>query len=513
MRFKLCFKRKIFSQAVEQPEALEIIPAAQDVQISKAFLVGSGRSNTETKRAFKAISLLVLPYWSPKRDYHTVLKSLLGTPPFETKIVDRKKVTCFIFNNICYEIPQNKSDFKISLIEESGIFNQSWGEGNSFTEKDIRNFDKFLSENKIVSVADYDNFLKQRIFVTIENKLYFLYPRIAVGGSLPLKEILKSKLSLKSTTQIYGGEIVTKQVLEQYLSENDFTEYYNIIDSTDHTFARIENFVVSEKGQEVLDQYSRINFAELKSIISKNYFFNDHNLELLVYISWMSNTPYYNPIKSIQKEPVRRTQVVRNISELYETYPDKAINSFREGLNKLVQDLVFISEMKKGDLEKYYYLLDAMMSIKFFYYRDIDRQISDKINLESMKETTFDTSLMDKKADFLLMPTRKFHQILPVILVEFDGEQHFKPKFGRNFVRIKFYDAIKNNFFSNTPGFGIIRVPFTLVKDSPTKDYKPDVMAYIKPELDKLIKTKLSELQVAARSVFNFKKFSSICKK
>lgn len=513
MRFKLCFKRKIFSQVDEQSETSEIIPAAQDVQISKAFLVGSGRSNTETKRAFKAMSLLVLPYWSPKKDYFTVLKSLLGTPPFETKIVDRKKVICFIFNDICYEIPQNKGDFKISLVEESGIFNQSWGEGNSFTEKDIRNFDKFMFENKIVSIADYDNFLKQKIFVTVDSKLYFLYPRIAIGENTTLKEILKSKLSLKSTTQIYSGEIVTKQVLEQYLNENDFNEYYNIIDSTDHTFARIENFVVSEKGQEVLDQYSKINFTELKSIISKNYFFNDRNLELLVYIQWMSNTPYYNPIRSIQKEPTRRTEVMRNISKLYETYPEKAINSFREGLNNLVQDLVFISELKKGDLEKFYYLVDAMLSIKFFFYRDYDRQISDKINLESMKESTFDTSLLDKKADFLLMPTRTYYQTLPVILVEFDGEQHFKPKFGRNFVRIKFYDAIKNNFFNNTPGFGIIRVPYTLVKDSPTKDYKPDVMRYIKPELDKLIKTKLSELQKAAKSFFNFNKFSSICKK
>ena len=515
MQYKINILKKlkhIFSQTIEENDlSLTATSETSELNISKAFFSGSGKSSAETKRAFKAMSSLVLPYLSPRKDFHSAIKMVMNTPPFESKTVNRKKIICFVFQNTCYEIPQNSGELKLNLIEESGIFNYSWGEGNPFNTKDVQNFEKFMSDNSIVSVADYDNFLKQKVYINVNGKLYFLFPRLSSNNNPGLKEILKSKLSLKATTQLYGGEILTKQVLEQYLTENDFSKYYNIIDSTDHTFARIENFVISDKGQEVLDQYSKINFSELREIIEKNYFFDDPLLEFAVYVNWIGTTPYYNPIRSLQKEPVRRTLALKRISELYEkdeTESKKAVNEFREGLNKIVQDLVFISELKRGDLEKYYYLVDALMAIKFFHYRDRNRQISDKINLNSMKADTFETSLLDKKADFLLMPVREYHKILPIILVEFDGEQHFKPKLGRNFVRIKFYDAIKNNFFNNTPGFSIIRIPYTLVKDSPTKDYKPAIMEYIKPDLDKIIKNNLMLLERAAIKIFNFKKTS-----
>ena len=509
MRYSINILHKVKKIFAQETENLQIEEPAVETQINNGFILGSGRSTTEIKRAFKALSALVIPQVTPRNTFYNVIKSISSNPPFETKIVNRKKITCFVFNGVCYEIPQSSGSFKIDLIQETNIFNNSWGEGYPFNANDVKNFDKFLSDNKIVSGLDYDNFCKQKVYVNIGSKLYYLFPRVASVNETALKEILRSKLSVKTKEQRYGGEILTKQVLTTYLQDNDYVQYYNIIDSTDHTFARIEDFVVSEKGQEVLDLYSNINFTDLKEIITKHYFFDDPIKEHLVYSYCMFTNPYYNSLKSIQKESLRKDEFYDKVAELY-TGLDKAeaFKKIRVSVDNLIQDLTFVSERKRGNFKKYYHLLDAIAVIKFFYFRDRNSTISDKIDLSKMKESSFDSNLLEKKADFLLMPKREYHQTLPVILVEFDGEQHFKPKFGRNFVRIKMYDAIKNNFFMNTPGYGIIRVPFTLVKDSPTKDYRPDIMNFIKPELDKMIKEHLSAIQKAAKKVFNSMKFA-----
>lgn len=501
-------KKSIFSQV--QPESKNIEnPIVAEPVISRGFILGSGRTTPEVKKAFKALSALVIPALASKKDYFSALKSISSSQPFETKTINRKKITCFVFNEVCYEIPMSAGEFKSSLIDEANIFDKSWGEGNTFTQKNITDFDKFLSDFKIVSVSDYDNFQKNKIYVNVANKLYYLFPRIQTGEIAGLKEILKSKLSLKSTVQKYSGEALTKEVLNNYLSENDFNRYYNLIDSTDHRFAAIENFYVTEQGQEVLDKYSKINFTDLKEIIEKNYFFDDPLKEHLVYIYLINSEPYYNPIRSIQKEQIRRSETLRKITDIYgEGDPVEHVKKFRNSLDNLLQDLAFISESKKSSYNDFYHLLSAIFSIKFFYFRDRNVQKSDKIDINNIKAHTFDTDILSLKPDFLLMPLKQYQSFLPIILIEFDGEQHFLPKFGRNFVRIKIYDAIKNNFFENTPGYGIIRIPFTLVKDSPTKDYRPAIMEYIKPKMDSFLNSKISEIRKVANKVFNFKKFN-----
>lgn len=511
MRYKFNFSsfkfKKIFAQKTE-----EVLPQDANIEqpVNRGFILGSGKSTPEVKRAFKAISALVIPLVTPRNNFFNAIKSISSNAPFETKTINRKKITCFVFDGVCYEIPQNISEFKSSLIQEANIFNNSWGEGTTFTPSDVKNFDKFLADNKIVSGLDYDNYCKQKVYVNIGSKLYYLFPRVSSGQEQALKEILKSKLSLKTKEQRYGGEILTKEVLNQYLTDNDYQKYYNIIDSTDHTFARIEDFAISDKGQEVLDLYSNINFSGLKDIITKNYFFDDPAKELAVYTYYMFSNPYYNVMKSIQKESIRTNEFYKRVAALHTDMPyEEAFKKVRSSVDELLQDLAFVNDSKKGNFKKYFYLLDAISVIKFFYLRDRNSTISDKIDINKMKESSFDANLLEKKADFLLMPKREFHKSLPIILVEFDGEQHYKPKFGRNFVRIKMYDAIKNNFFMNTPGYGIIRVPFTLVKDSPTKDYRPDIMNFIKPELDQIINKYLPEMQKVAKKIFNLFKFAS----
>lgn len=84
-------------------------------------------------------------------------------------------------------------------------------------------------------------------------------------------------------------------------------------------------------------------------------------------------------------------------------------------------------------------------------------------NLNYYKEYTFD-DLVGKnnrklKFDFAVLQNND------VILIEYDGEQHFKPKFGENeFERTKRNDKIKNDYCKNK-NLMLIRIPYTQFDD------------------------------------------------
>ena len=55
------------------------------------------------------------------------------------------------------------------------------------------------------------------------------------------------------------------------------------------------------------------------------------------------------------------------------------------------------------------------------------------------------------------------------LLIEYDGEQHFKPKFGKKeFERVKINDAIKNSYCKNN-NIDLLRIPYKRGSNKNTK--------------------------------------------
>ena len=162
---------------------------------------------------------------------------------------------------------------------------------------------------------------------------------------------------------------------------------------------------------------------------------------------------------------------------------------FGEKMRILLQKLARLTEVNNVDLKKFIYLFEAIFAIKYYYLKDKDKNISDKIRIEDINAKSFSADLLEKKPDFLLIPKPKYAKTYPTILVEFDGQQHYQPKGRMNFVRQKMYDAIKNNFFNTAPNHAIIRIPYNIIGESPTIDYSQRIYEYILPKIQQLIES------------------------
>ena len=97
-----------------------------------------------------------------------------------------------------------------------------------------------------------------------------------------------------------------------------------------------------------------------------------------------------------------------------------------------------------------------------------------KLNIEFEREKRF----KDCK-DVNTLPFDTYIESLNLI-IEFDGEQHFKPKFGeKEFYEIVYHDAIKNSYCEDN-NINLLRIPFWNI------DFMEEI---VKNKIDELIKT------------------------
>ena len=549
MKYKINIKPKYKSYAFEDENitstnTINEVPTAR----SKAFIEGSGPVDANGENAYKSLMDLIFPYLGPQNTFFSILTRIKAQPPFVDCSDETRQITCFPFNGINYEIPKTADRFRKSLIESLGIINQSWSSNNTPLPQDINNFKEFISQNGIVTISDYDNFLRKNPIVTVNGIRYKLFSR-SMSDKLPRMhhEVIKFlkvnprrenepvtkwlKLNVpegfttksefiqwyaeytgihgerppmpayrdykKETGQTfeqifkqesnYKGEILTLEALNNLISSQKLRNVYNIVDGQQYAL-RDTGFKMQKSDQVIAKMYDNIHFEMIPQIIQNNSFFEDDNKELEMLNLLMHTSDYYGEIPSFKNIRIRPKVAFIKAIRLMDGQGIEKVNNFENKLKALLNNLARLTDSKRIDFKKFIYLLEAIIAIKYYYLRDRDKSISDKIRLEDVNSHLFNSDLLEKKPDFLLIPKSKYEKIYPTVLVEFDGQQHYMPKGRMNFVRQKIYDSIKNNFFNNAPNHAIIRIPYNIVGESSTIDYGVRIYEYILPKIQNLIK-------------------------
>ena len=516
---------------------------------SRAFVEGSGPIDSNAESAFRSLMELIFPYLGPQNTFFSVLSKIKTQSPFIDCSDETRQITCFPYNGINYEIPKTADKFRKSLIQSLGLINESWSSNSTPTAQDVNNFKEFISQNGIVTISDYDNFLRRNPIANVNGIRYKLFSR-SMSDKLPRMnhEVIKFlkvnprrenepvvkwlKLNVpegfttktefiqwfaeytaihgerppmpayrdykKETGQTfeqifkqesnYKGELLTLEALNKLIEKEKLRNVYNLVDGQQFAL-RDTGFKLQKSDQIIAKMYDNIHFEMLPQIIQNNSFFEDDNKELEMLNLLMHTSDYYGEIPSFKNIRIRPKVAFIRAIKLMDGKGIEKVNNFETKLKALLENLAKLTDSTRIDFKKFIYLLEAIIAIKYYYLKDRDKSISDKIRLEDINAHLFSADLLEKKPDFLLIPKAKYQKIYPTILVEFDGQQHYMPKGRMNFVRQKLYDSIKNNFFNNAPNHAIIRIPYNIVGESSTIDYGVRIYEYILPKIQSLIKT------------------------